>query len=232
MRELLSDKYNRLKKRETEIENAHAEAICPGLKEFVGKKLYELRSSPRYPMSEPEEWTVTDVGVVAKNRYELAKFLGGYSFPSGRVTKKLIAEAEEYLDKLEKVPLDMYDALFGLERFSEWTDSNGERRTCKSSYGVRFVPGKGFDGSYSFDKESFREKIEHDKAEYEKFYAPREGYVPCERCGKQVPETEAVKYNLIYRAYDNRAGRQYVAKRMGKFCSGECAMNEQMALEG
>lgn len=231
MRELLSDKYNRLKEREAEIENAHAEAICPGLKGFVGKKLYELRSSPRYPMSEPEEWTVTDVGVVAKNRYELAKFLGDYGFPSGRVTKKLIAEAEEYLDKLEKVPLDMYDALFGLERFSEWTDSNGERHTCKSSYGVRFVPGKGFDGQYSFDKESFREKIEHDKAEYEKFYAPREGYVKCERCGKQVPENEVVKYKLIYQTWDQYRGR-YVTSRIGTFCSGECALNEQMSLEG
>ena len=232
MRELLSDKYNRLKEREAEIEKAHAEAICPGLKDFVGKKLYELRSSPRYPMSEPEEWTVTDVRVVAKNRYELAKFLGGYSFPSGRVTKKLIAEAEEYLDKLEKVPLDMYDALFGLERFSEWTGPNGKKYTSATSRGERFIPGKGFDGPCSFDKESFREKIEHDKAEYEKFYAPREGYMPCERCGKQVPETEVVKYKLIYRAYDSRVGRQYVANRIGLFCSGECAMNEQMALEG
>lgn len=232
MKELLIDKYNRLKEKAVEIEDAFTEAICPGAKDFVGKKLYELRSSPRFPKDEPDEWTVTNVSVIAKDRYKMANMLGHFSFPSGRVTKNLLAEAEEYVDRLQLVPNDMYDVFVGLERFSEWMDSEGNTHTSKTSCGERYIPGKGFDGQYSFDKESFREKIERDREEYEKTYAPREGYVACERCGKQVPDTEAVKYKLIYRAYDYRAGRQYVANRIGTFCSGDCAMNEQMALEG
>jgi hypothetical protein len=81
------------------------------------------------------------------------------------------------------------------------------------------------------DKGDFGEKINADREEYERTYKPREGYVKCERCGKQVPENEVVKYKLIYQTWDQYRGR-YVTSRIGTFCSGECAMNEQMALEG
>ena len=228
MRETLQEKYSKLYNREKELRKEIAIKLFPGVEELVGKKLYKSYSCPSCPKEEPEEWTITGFSSVGKDRHELADYLGGYLFPYGKkVTKALVAEAEEYIKKYESAPLDMFNVILYIEKHT--TYSNGT--TAKSTAGEIFDPETGFTGNVSLNKEDFKEKIEKDKEEYEKYYAPREGYVACERCGKQVPENEAVKYKLIYQAWDNYRGR-YVTSRIGTFCSGNCAMNEQMALEG
>lgn len=226
MKELLADKYARLKNELDEYEMAIAEKMYPGCKDLVGKTIYECHSRKQHPSDEFYEWKIDKccgAMVKDKKRHEVAKLVGGYSFPSGgRVTKKLVAECEEYVKKYKELPLDDFDVFFYIVRHDEkWNTSSG----------LRYSPETGFERNFGLDKSDFDEKIKADKEEYERTYKPREGYVKCERCGKQVPENEVVKYKLIYQAWDNYRGR-YVTSRIGTFCSGECALNEQMSLEG
>ena len=226
MKELLADKYVRLKNELDGHKMAIAEQMYPGCKDLVGKTVYECRSRKQYPTDEFYEWKIDECyGITAKDikRHEVAKLVGGYSFPAGgKVTKKLIAECEEYVRKYKELPIDVFDVFFSIVRYDEkW----------KTSSGLRYSPETGFEQNFGLNKSDFDEKIKADKEEYEKTYKPREGYIKCERCGKQVPESEVVKYKLIYQAWDYQRGR-YVTSRIGTFCSGECAMNEQMSLEG
>lgn len=226
MKELLADKYIRLKNELDEYKMAIAEQMYPGCKGLVSKTIYECRSCKQYPTDEFYEWKIDKCyGITTKdiNRHEVAKLVGGYSFPAGgRVTKKLISKCEEYVRKYKELPIDTFDVFFSIVRYGEkW----------KSSSGLRYSPETGFERNFGLNKSDFDEKIKADKEEYERTYKPREGYVKCERCGKQVPENEVVKYKLIYQAWDYQCGR-YVTSRIGAFCSGECAMNEQMSLEG
>lgn len=226
MKELLADKYTRLKNELDEYKMVIAEQMYPGCKDLVGKTIYECRSRKQYPSDEFYEWKIDKLyGITAKDskRHEVAKLAGGYSFPSGgKVTKKLISECEEYVKKYKELPLDDFDVFFSIVRHDEkWNTSSG----------LRYSPETGFEQNFGLDKRDFDEKIKADREEYEKTYKPREGYVKCERCGKQVPENEVVKYKLIYQAWDYQRGR-YVTSRIGTFCSGECAINEQMSMEG
>ena len=226
MKELLAGKYARLKNELDEYKMAIAEQMYPGCKELVGKTIYECRSGKQHPSDEFYEWKIDRFyGITTKDskRHEVAKLVGGYSFPSGdKVTKKLIAECEKYVRKYKELPLDDFDVFFSIMRDDE---------TSRTSSGLRYSPDTGFERNFGLDKSDFDEKIKADREEYEKVYKPREGYVACERCGKQVPENEAVKYKLIYQAWDYQRGR-YVTSRIGAFCSGECAINEQMSMDG
>ena len=226
MKELLADKYVRLKNELDDYKMAIAEQMYPGCKDLVGKTIYECRSRQQYPTDEFYEWKIDKCyGITAKDnkRYEVAKLVGGYSFPSGgKVTKKLIAECEEYVRKYKELPIDVFDVFFSIVRYEE---------KCKTSSGLRYSPESGFERNFGLTKSDFDEKIKADQEEYERTYKPREGYVKCERCGKQVPENEVVKYKLIYQAWDSSRGK-YVTSRIGTFCSGNCALNEQMSLEG
>lgn len=229
MKELLADKYARLKAEEDDFKKNLAEEIYPGIESLVGKTIYECHSSKRTPNADFDEWEITGYSVLGKDMHGLARKLGDrYGFPyAKKITKALIADCEDYLSKLKILSTDDLEVIFYVERNTpQW----------KSSMGIRYSKDKGFEDrygkiNYSFNKGDFNERVESDREEYEKYYAPREGYVACERCGKQVPENEVVKYKLIYQAWDSCRGR-YVASRIGVFCSGECALNEQMALEG
>ena len=226
MKELLADKYTRLKNELDEYKMAIAEQIYPGCGELVGKTIYECRSCKQYPTDEFYEWKIDKCcGITVKDskRREVAKLVGGYSFPYGdKITKKLVAECEEYIRKYKELPIDVFDVYFYIVRHDE---------NSKTSSGIGYSPETGFERNFSLSKSDFDEKIKADREEYERTYKPREGYVKCEYCGKQVPENEVVKYKLIYQAWDNLRGR-YVTSRIGTFCSGECAMNKQMSLEG
>jgi hypothetical protein len=229
MKELLADKYTRLKAEEDNFKKNLAEEIYPGIENLVGKTIYECHSSKRNPNADFDEWEITGYSVLWKDIHGLAMKLGDrYCFPyAKKITKALIADCEDYLSKLKDLSTDDLEVIFYVERNTpQW----------KSSKGIRYSKDKGFEDrygkiNYSFNKDDFNERIENDRKEYEEHYAPREGYVACERCGKQVPENEVVKYKLIYQTWDSCRGR-YVASRIGTFCSGECALNEQMSLEG
>lgn len=226
---MVKEDYVRLKKEVDEFKKNMAEEIYPGVENLVGKTIYECHSSERNPNAKFDEWEITGYSVLGKDMHGLAKKLGDrYGFPyAKKITKALIVDCEDYITKLKEVTTDDLEIIFYVERNTpQW----------KSSMGIRYSKDKGFEDRYGatrygFSKDDFEEKINKDREEYEKYYAPREGYVACERCGKQVPESEVVKYKLIYQTFDSHRGR-YVASRIGTFCSGECALNEQMSLEG
>lgn len=230
MKKLLADKYARLKAEEDDFKKNLAEEIYPGIENLIGKTIYECHSSNRFPSADFYEWEITGYSVLGKDMHGLAKKLGNrYGFPQAKkFTKALIANCEDYLSKLKDLSTDDLEVIFYVERNTpHW----------KSSRGIRYSKEKGFEDrygmiNYSFNKNDFKEKVEKDREEYEKYYAPREGYVACERCGKQVPENEAVKYKLIHQGYDQNRRKVRIMSEIGTFCSGECAMNEQMSLEG
>lgn len=64
--------------------------------------------------------------------------------------------------------------------------------------------------------------------------------IKCARCGKEVEKAKAVSSKIIYRDREMKWDswkKRYINKAVVKskfmlFCSGECASNEQMAMEG
>ena len=48
---------------------------------------------------------------------------------------------------------------------------------------------------------------------------------------RQVAIDKVVKHKIIYRSRD-KFGKACVVERIGTFCSGECAYNQQCAYEG
>lgn len=104
-------------------------------------------------------------------------------------------------------------------------------RSLKFGRAESMVRAKDIDCvKYAWTPEALAPTIEKIRREYEKNYAPREGCVACECCGKQVPTAEAVKYELIYPLFD-RFGVCCVLHRIGTFCSEKCAESVQMSLE-
>ena len=222
MREKIADIYEGLRQRKNEIDLTRADQILPGWRDYIGKTLYESRSSKHNPTDEMDEWTIDDVSVMAKDPNTVWETTGCFHFPDGKVTKKLVEEARDYVEKYENIPLDMFQILFHISRHDKWG---------KSMAGEPYEPGVGFKfRNMAFDPADHKEKIEADRKEYEEYYKPREGYVACERCGKQIPEDQAVKHKLIYQG--TLYGKKAVLSRVATFCSGQCAMDEQMSLEG
>lgn len=179
-----------------------------------GFPLFECVASPRWckPDEAVKEWTVTGVSIL---------FPGTYGHQRPRISKiarrdNLVA-LREYFHALRSAEPDLLIHVDRLEKY-------GRIQRC--------VRGKDIDGvKNAWTREALAPTIEKYRREYEEQYAPREGCVACERCGKQVPADKVVRYKLIYQGRD-RYGVRRVMDRVGSFCSGECAANEQMSLEG
>jgi len=179
-----------------------------------GFPLYECTASPRYCKQEDavKEWTVTGCSIL---------FPGTYGHQRPRINKVArrddIVALREYFHNLQKAEPDL---LIHVDRLE--------------SYGrvQRGVRGRDIDNvKNAWTREALAPTIEKYRREYEEKYAPREGYVACERCGKQVPADKVVRYKLIFQGRD-KYGVRRVMERLGTFCSGECAFNEQCSLEG
>ena len=224
MRKTLNERYLELKKEFDEYKNELADRINPGCQGLVGKNLYVFHSSPRHPSKEPEIWDIRSVSAVLNSNYSRENKVKAW-MPTGRITKVLIKEVEDFLEGFKSIPVERFDLFLDLYR-----ETNG----CRCSTGLRYRNGKFEDGNNQvfFDPSGIEEKYQSDLKLYEEMYKPREGYVACERCGKQVPIGEETKYKLIYQAYDYNKRKCFVTSRMGTFCSGKCAVEEQMSLEG
>ena len=133
-----------------------------------------------------------------------------------RATKKNLEEIKEYFDLLKEKG-ELYFYLVKVEK------------NCKTLSGVCL--NKIDDDLYSFDEKLLSPALEAAQKRYDELYAPREGCIPCDYCRKQVPIDKVVKHKLIYRGR-NQYGKAVVLERIGNYCSGECAFNDQCAHEG
>lgn len=179
-----------------------------------GVPLYECVASPRCfnPDKAIKEWTVTGDFIVFDG-------ISKYARPHvNKVARRADLNAIiGYWSTLQQAVPDLLVLVECREKFGRVESA---------------VRAKDIDGfKYAWSPEAFAPTIEKIRREYEEDYAPREGRVACERCGKQVPTAEAVKYELIYQGRD-QFGVRRVMHRIGTFCSGKCAANEQMSLEG
>lgn len=62
-------------------------------------------------------------------------------------------------------------------------------------------------------------------------FEPREGHSPCAYCRTQTPNDKLIEDTIIGRGRD-RFGKACMTKTTLKFCSQQCAANEQMSREG
>lgn len=77
---------------------------------------------------------------------------------------------------------------------------------------------------YFTDKSEAEEEYNRCMAEYNELYRPREGYVPCAHCRKQVPEDKVVSDEILV-----KDGWGNLKKVRMQFCSEECAMKEAIS---
>ncbi len=178
-----------------------------------GVPLYECAAFPRCfnPDTAIKEWTITGDFIIfdGMNRYVRPRV--------NKVARRADLDAIiSYWSVLQRAKPDILIRVECLEKFGR----------VQSAVNAKDVDGV----KYAWSREALAPTIEKIQREYEENYAPREGCVACERCGKQVPEAEAVKYELIYQGFDQFRVRR-VLHRIGTFCSGKCAANEQMSLE-
>jgi hypothetical protein len=93
-----------------------------------------------------------------------------------------------------------------------------------------------FTDNWAFHPSELEEKARENKEKY----APREGYSPCQHCGRQVPTENLIKAKIIGRGCRqvwNSWKRQYenkacITEAYLSFCSNQCAAHEQMSREG
>lgn len=137
-----------------------------------------------------------------------------------RATQTNIDELENYFNVLK----ENGEIFFMTIRYADETRS---KRTMKSGVHLNEIDND----TYSFSEENLSEAIERQNKEYLEKYAPKDGYVACEYCRKQVAIDKVVKHKIIYRSRD-KFGKACVVERIGTFCSGECAYNQQCAYEG
>lgn len=83
-------------------------------------------------------------------------------------------------------------------------------------------------------------ELQEESKRRQELYTPREGYEPCAYCKKQTPINQLIQHRIIGRGrkqvwnnwkkrYENKA---CVTEANLKFCSSQCAGNEQMSREG
>ena len=178
-----------------------------------GVPLYECVASHRCfnPDKAIKEWTITGDFLIFEG-------INIYSRPR---VNKVARRADlntiiDYWNTLQQAVPDLLILVKCREKFGR----------VEGAVRVREIDGV----KYAWSREALAPTIDKIRREYEENYAPREGCVACERCGKQIPVAEAVKYELIYQGLD-QFGVRRVIHRIGTFCSGKCAASEQMSLE-
>jgi len=141
-----------------------------------------------------------------------------YFDKSKKPTKKLIAEIEQYIEKIKSSERIIYanykDFGTGAYKFHD------------------VVPEKGV----SF----YEQDLVSEADRRNKLYAPKDGHTACAYCRKQTPNENLVQKVIIgrgrKRVFNNWKGRYEdkacVTEDKLLFCSGNCAGNEQMSREG
>ena len=135
-----------------------------------------------------------------------------------RPSKNLISEYLEYIEKTKKsevvVFVDYKDFGRGSFKFKELVENK----------------------LFSFNEEDLKEESIRRK----EVYGSREGFTPCGYCGKQTADSELIERTIIgrgrkevYNSWKKRyESKACVTETKMKFCSAQCAGNDQMSREG
>ena len=129
-------------------------------------------------------------------------------FYGKRPTAIKLVELQEYFDTFNPTPDDIQLA---------YSFSDGTWKTS-GAYGLKKIAE---DERLAYCADVLIPLQNHLKELYE----PREGYIPCTYCGKQIPEDTAVNYTVVARQYPGM-------KKTAKYCPGDCGVHDQMAHEG
>jgi hypothetical protein len=178
--------------------------------------------------SKPEKlFKIDHIGTIKE--IELLRFAMGYIengrniYPpyvdkEKRPSSSLIEVYSNYIDKIQTVERIIYvhykDFGSGAFRFNE------------------VLPEKGI----SFNENDLKEISERRN----QLYAPKENHTACCYCRKQTPNDQLIESTIIGRgrkqtwnSWKNRyEDKACVTQEKLKFCSGQCAGNEQMSREG
>lgn len=137
---------------------------------------------------------------------------------SKKVTKDYLDNAREYVNLLDKAEVVTKVLIHRPGMYS-----------AESARLSDIIPSKG----YSFNEYDLKEISEKRR----ELYAPRDGYVPCAYCRKQVRIEEVVKHDIIFQnsrpdPFSKSGYKRFVDRKTNNYCSGKCAGNDQMAHEG
>ena len=176
--------------------------------------IYELYFLNKEELYGSIEWNVTKVSLIMNDDYR-----GNLRWRpeiNKRASQKDIDLMTQYLADLKEYG----EVFFSIEKYDKIGHTMAGLRLSKID-----------NDKYAFKREALAESIAKHNQNYIEHYAPKEGYVPCSYCRKQVPLDKVVKSTLIYRTRD-RFGKACVAEEVRNYCSGKCAYNDQCAHEG
>lgn len=147
-----------------------------------------------------------------------------------RATKKALQEIRDWFEDYKNSPKRVVLSL-------KWEESrSGYSSTVSTGIDIDKMEENG----YSYTKEALKPALTEKIDTYNKYYKPRDGHTPCQRCGRQTPSNELIESTIIGRGsnqvFNSWKGRYEhkacVTKERLKFCSPTCAAHEQMSREG
>lgn len=110
----------------------------------------------------------------------------------------------------------------------EWIKTKYENGVSESNISIKINGSyQGYAGYIKSDRVSFnREDLLELSEELKDKYIAKEGQIKCAYCNIAVDEDKSVKHKVISYVNYGSPGRYF------RYCSGKCAMNDQMAHEG
>lgn len=147
-----------------------------------------------------------------------------------RATRKALQEIKDWFEDFKDSPKRIVLHLKWKEYYG------GSTSTVSSGVDIAKMEKNG----YSYTEEALKPALKEKTDTYNKYYKPRDGHTPCQRCGRQTPSNELIESTIIGRGSKqvfNSWKRRYehkacVTKERLKFCSPTCAAHEQMSREG
>jgi hypothetical protein len=209
MRVLLKTQMEELQKRKKAIDDA------------VINSYYAVKDKPTdfwgiSGIRSPKEHIIDKVDI---NGFKVSGKREPFFYSDTRVTKKLVAEYEEFLGQYNP---DESAICFNYHYIEYWNDGSGRTSRCSGSALLTdIIKGQ----RYSFDKSVMEKRQE----EYIEKYGKKEGHEPCAYCGIQRKPEDLITGTIIGQNWRNSGYRSPPRK----YCKDDgCRGYDQMAHEG
>ena len=205
----LEEQLQQIKCRESEIKERHLSSVFESIEK--PSRLFKLDN---YGFIKEIELTGFSIGYLEKEKLIYAPHVENGKRPS----KILIGIYSEFLERIENAEKILFvnykDFGSGAYKYNE------------------IIPSKGI----AFNEEDLKGESERRN----ELYAPKENHTACCYCRKQTPNDKLIESTIIGRGrkqvwndWKNRyEDKACVTQDKLKFCSGNCAGNEQMSREG
>jgi hypothetical protein len=209
MKTTLIEQFQQIKCREIEIKERHLKNVLESIKK--PSKLFKIDHFGNIKEIELQGFSI---GYLENEKLIYAPYIQEGKRPS----KIFIEVYSDFLERLEKAEKLLYvnykDIGSGSYKYNEIITSK----------------------TLAFNEDDLKEESERRN----ELYAPKENHTACAYCKKQTPNENLVEKTIIGRGrkqvwnnWKNRyEDKACITEEKLKFCSGNCAGNEQMSREG